>query len=85
MAPGAEGVHVLTAGFSHELRNLASNFLASHSASPLIAQSRDGEWGIRMEDVAEAIIFMLTHPCTVVMRDLVMLSRAEERRPPEQS
>jgi ribitol 2-dehydrogenase len=34
--------------------------------------------GLRSEDVAEAIIFMLTRPRNVVIRDLVMLPRAQD-------
>jgi ribitol 2-dehydrogenase len=34
--------------------------------------------GLRSEDVAEAILFMLTRPRNVVIRDLVMLPRAQD-------
>jgi ribitol 2-dehydrogenase len=34
--------------------------------------------GLRSEDVAEAIIFMLTRPQNVTIRDLVMLPRAQD-------
>jgi ribitol 2-dehydrogenase len=34
--------------------------------------------GLRSEDVAEAILFMLTRPRNVTIRDLVMLPRAQD-------
>jgi ribitol 2-dehydrogenase len=34
--------------------------------------------GLRSEDVAEAITFMLTRPQNVTIRDLVMLPRAQD-------
>jgi ribitol 2-dehydrogenase len=34
--------------------------------------------GLRSEDVAEAILFMLTRPRKVGIRDLVMLPRAQD-------
>jgi ribitol 2-dehydrogenase len=34
--------------------------------------------GLRSEDVAEAIVFMLTRPQNVTIRDLVMLPRAQD-------
>ena len=34
--------------------------------------------GLRNEDVAEAVIFMLTRPANVTIRDLVMLPQAQD-------
>ncbi|MBV9998040.1 MAG: SDR family oxidoreductase [Verrucomicrobia bacterium] len=43
-----------------------------------IEQKANAGAGLRSEDVAEAIIFMLTRPQNVTIRDLVMLPRAQE-------
>lgn len=42
-----------------------------------IEQKANAGAGLRSEDVAEAIIFMLTRPQNVTVRDLVMLPRAQ--------
>jgi ribitol 2-dehydrogenase len=34
--------------------------------------------GLRSEDVAEAVLFMLTRPSNVTVRDLVMLPRTQD-------
>jgi len=34
--------------------------------------------GLRSEDVAEAVLFMLTRPRNISFRDLVMLPRAQD-------
>jgi ribitol 2-dehydrogenase len=34
--------------------------------------------GLRSEDVAEAVLFMLTRPSNVTIRDLVMLPRTQD-------
>lgn len=43
-----------------------------------IEQKADAGAGLRSEDVAEAIVFMLTRPQNVTIRDLVMLPRAQD-------
>jgi len=46
---------------------------------PLEIDQRIGQGaGLRSEDVAEAIVFMLTRPQNVTIRDLVMLPRAQD-------
>ncbi|MBV9674414.1 MAG: SDR family oxidoreductase [Verrucomicrobia bacterium] len=48
-----------------------------HDADEINKKAALGE-GLRSEDVAEAIIFMLTRPQNVTIRDLVMLPRAQD-------
>jgi len=43
-----------------------------------IDQKVEAGAGLRSEDVAEAIVFMLTRPQNVTIRDLVMLPRAQD-------
>ena len=43
-----------------------------------IDQKEEAGAGLRSEDVAEAIVFMLTRPQNVTIRDLVMLPRAQD-------
>jgi ribitol 2-dehydrogenase len=43
-----------------------------------IEQKANAGAGLRSEDVAEAIVFMLTRPRNVTIRDLVMLPRAQD-------
>jgi ribitol 2-dehydrogenase len=43
-----------------------------------IEQKANAGAGLRSEDVAEAIVFMLTRPQNVTIRDLVMLPRAQD-------
>ena len=48
-----------------------------HDSAEIDRRAAAGE-GLRSEDVAEAIVFMLTRPRNVTVRDLVMLPRAQD-------
>jgi NADP-dependent 3-hydroxy acid dehydrogenase YdfG len=48
-----------------------------HDESEINRRAELGE-GLRSADVAEAVLFMLTRPSDVTIRDLVMLPRAQD-------
>lgn len=57
---------------------LVLNELWGISDAAEIEQKAAAGAGLRSEDVAEAIVFMLTRPQNVTIRDLVMLPRAQD-------
>jgi NAD(P)-dependent dehydrogenase (short-subunit alcohol dehydrogenase family) len=73
IALGAEGVHVLIARSFNELPIWQATFwqVTGHHGPYDIARHRVSD--SVSEDVAEAIIFMLTRPRTIVSRELVKL------------
>jgi ribitol 2-dehydrogenase len=48
-----------------------------HDESEINRRAELGE-GLRSSDVAEAVLFMLTRPSNVTIRDLVMLPRIQD-------
>jgi ribitol 2-dehydrogenase len=48
-----------------------------HDEDEINRRAELGE-GLRSSDVAEAVLFMLTRPPNVTIRDLVMLPRAQD-------
>jgi ribitol 2-dehydrogenase len=54
------------------------NELWGYSDPAAIAAKVESREGLRSEDVADAVLFMLTRPANVTIRDLVILPQAQE-------